>query len=135
MADCYAGNAVFNDEAFVNLNAAEVRAMWKMLIQRGGDTLNLTFEHVTANEREGSADWTARYIFSQTGRKVVNVIHARFEFENGKIVRHTDQFDFYKWSKQALGLTGLLLGKFGFFKKKVQAGARKSLEAFMKKEG
>jgi ketosteroid isomerase-like protein len=134
MQSCYADSAVFNDPAFVNLAAPEVRAMWKMLLLSGGAGFSLEFSNIQATDTEGGAEWTARYVFSQTGRKVVNHIKASFVFENGKIIKHTDQFSFYRWSRQALGLPGLLLGHTGFLKRKVQTLARKRLDAFMQKE-
>lgn len=130
MQDCYADSATFSDEAFVNLNSAQVKAMWEMLISRGKD-LQLRFQNVQADEKNGSAEWIANYTFSQTGNKVENRIKANFEFENGKIVKHIDQFDFYKWSSQALGLTGKLLGWTSFLQNKVQKTALKSLTDFM----
>jgi ketosteroid isomerase-like protein len=130
MQDCYADNATFSDEAFQNLNSAQVKAMWEMLIKRGKD-LQIRFQNVTANEKSGSCEWIANYTFSQTGRKVENHIKANFEFENGKIIKHLDQFDFYKWSSQALGLPGKLLGWTSFLKNKVRATAMKSLTDFM----
>lgn len=132
MQTCYADKARFNDPAFRNLNAEEVRAMWQMLITRGKD-LTLTYQNITATDTEGTAEWVATYTFSQTKRKVVNHVKAHFVFENGEIVAHTDTFDFYKWSRQALGFTGFLLGKTAFLQKKVQAGASKSLADFMHK--
>ena len=39
-----------------------------------------------------------------------NSIEARFELEDGKIVRHQDSFDLWKWAGQALGWKGKLLG-------------------------
>ena len=131
MQKCYADDATFSDEAFQNLNATQVRAMWKMLCLRGKD-LELTFQNVTADEKSGSAEWIAKYTFSQTGRKVVNHIKANFEFENGKIVKHIDDFDFYRWSSQALGMSGKLLGWTSFLQNKVRQKAMKSLEDFMK---
>ena len=56
--------------------------------------------------KKGSADWTADYLFSKTGRQVFNEIHAEFEFKDGKIFRHHDTFDIWKWSRQALGISG-----------------------------
>lgn len=132
MQNCYADNAVFNDPAFQNLNSAQVKAMWEMLIKRGKD-LKLEYSNVQANEKTGSSEWVAWYTFSGNGNKVENRIKASFEFENGKIVKHTDHFNFYRWSRQALGLSGLLLGWTPFFKKKVQATAAKGLAEFMSK--
>jgi ketosteroid isomerase-like protein len=130
MQACYADTAVFSDEVFVNLNAAEVKAMWEMLCKKGKD-LELVFSNVRSTENTGSAEWTATYSFSKTNRKVINRIQASFEFENGKIVKHTDQFNFYTWASQALGITGSLLGWSGFLKNKIRKEARKNLRAFM----
>lgn len=130
MQKCYADNAVFSDEAFQNLNSAQVKAMWKMLCLRGKD-LELKFSNVTADEKKGSAEWIANYTFSKTGRKVENHIKANFEFENGKIVKHIDKFDFYKWISQALGFSGVLLGWTSFMQNKVRQTAMKSLHDFM----
>jgi limonene-1,2-epoxide hydrolase len=130
MQNCYADTAVFNDEVFINLNASEVKAMWEMLCKKGKD-LELIFSNVRSTENTGSAVWTATYSFSKTNRKVINRIHASFEFANGKIIKHTDQFDFYKWASQALGITGSLLGWSGFLKNKIRKEARKNLEAFI----
>ncbi len=132
MQQCYSDRAVFNDEVFQNLNAEQVRAMWEMLIKRGKD-LRVEFSGISADATGGSASWTAWYTFSQTGRQVVNRITARFEFEDGKIIRHTDSFSFYAWSRQALGAPGWLLGWSPFLKAKVRNSAMKSLTMFMEK--
>lgn len=134
MQQCYAENAVFNDEAFKNLNATQVRAMWQMLISRGKD-LVVEFKNIQSEGNTASAEWVATYTFSQTKRKVTNRIKANFVIENGKIVKHTDTFNFYKWSSQALGMVGMLLGWTSFLRKKVSEGAMKNLEEFMAKEG
>jgi ketosteroid isomerase-like protein len=134
MQDCYADDATFSDEAFQNLNSAQVKAMWEMLIKRGKD-LEIRFQNVSADEKSGSAEWIANYTFSQTGNKVENHIKANFEFANGKIVKHIDSFDFYRWSSQALGLTGKLLGWTSFLQKKVSEKAMKNLAEFMEKNG
>ena len=133
MQECYSDKAVFNDEVFVNLNAMEVRAMWEMLIKQGKD-LQLEYSNVTADQQSGTAEWVATYTFSKTGRKVVNRIKARFTFEDGKILTHTDHFNFWRWSRQALGLPGLLLGWTTFLQKKVQATAGGRLAKYMSKQ-
>ncbi len=130
MQNCYADGAVFNDPVFTNLNATEVKAMWQMFCVKGKD-LQIQFHNVQANEKNGSAEWIANYTFSKTNNKVVNYIKANFNFENGKIVKHTDKFNFYKWARQALGTTGLLLGWTPFVKSKVSREALKNLTAFI----
>lgn len=132
MQNCYADNAVFSDNVFKNLNGKEVKAMWEMLIQRGKD-LHVEFKNVKADDSTGSAEWIATYTFSKTKRKVVNSIKADFIFKNGKIVKHTDHFNFYAWSKQALGLTGWVLGWTKFLNAKVSKTAMQGLHKFMQK--
>ncbi|MBN8703735.1 MAG: nuclear transport factor 2 family protein [Bacteroidetes bacterium] len=133
MQNVYADNAVFSDPVFPSLNAAEVKSMWEMFCVNGKD-LKIEFSKVSATENTGSAEWLATYTFSATGKKVKNRITAHFQFENGKIVKHTDTFDFYNWSKQALGFTGLLLGWTSFVKNKVRKTARKSLMYYTQKK-
>jgi ketosteroid isomerase-like protein len=130
MQDCYAEDAHFSDPVFVNLNAGQVRAMWEMLCKAGKD-LSLEYKILKVDDRRGEAQWTAHYTFSKTGRKVVNRIKASFDFENGSIIRHKDDFSFYNWAKQALGASGLLLGWTPFIRLKVQKAAMTNLEKFM----
>lgn len=132
MAGCYHPEVVFSDPGFGTLEGPDARAMWQMLCARGKD-LRLEHRAVVADERTGSARWEARYTFSQTGRQVHNVIEARFAFRDGLIVRHDDTFDLWRWSRQALGPIGLLLGWSPMLRKKVQAGARASLAAWRAK--
>lgn len=134
MITCYHPEAIFNDEAFVNLKGKEPGLMWKMLIERGGGNTKITFSNVQASNEKGSADWGAEYTFSVTGRKVINHIHAEFEFKDGLIYRHTDSFNLHKWAAQAFGLKGRLLGGFGFFRKKVQQTARLGLDKYIQKQ-
>jgi ketosteroid isomerase-like protein len=133
MQACYADNAIFSDAVFKNLNAEQVKAMWQMLILKGKD-LRLEFSNISADDTTGKAHWDAYYTFSATGKKVINRIDANFEFENGKITKHVDHFGFYKWAKQALGITGILLGWTGFLKNKIQATALNNLTKFMNNE-
>ena len=127
MVRCYALNVVFTDPAFGELHGDEAKDMWRMLIKNSKGQLSLTFDNVIANDQTGSANWVAHYTFSQTGRQVVNRIAARFEFQDGLIVRHTDHFDLWKWSRQALGLPGYLLGWTPFLKNKIRQRARRQL--------
>lgn len=132
MQQCYADNATFSDAVFTNLDGKEVRAMWEMLCS--SNSAQIEFDSVKADDRTGSANWTAHYTFSATGKKVVNNIHASFVFENGKIVQHKDRFSFYKWASQALGTPGVLLGWTPLIRNKVRETAAKNLKAFMAKK-
>jgi ketosteroid isomerase-like protein len=134
MAACYHPDAEFSDAVFVGLRHGGVTSMWRMLCERGKD-LRLEFRDIQADERTGRAHWEAYYTFSATGRKVHNIIDAEFEFRDGKILRHRDRFDFHRWSRQALGPMGLLLGWTPLLRNKVQGTARGSLEKFMQERG
>lgn len=133
MQQCYADNATFSDAVFTNLDGKEVRAMWEMLCS-SSSAARIEFDSVKAEDGTGSANWTAHYTFSATGKKVVNRIHASFVFENGKIVQHKDHFSFYKWASQALGTPGVLLGWTPLIRNKVRKTAAKNLQAFMAKK-
>ena len=131
MIACYHPRVRFTDEVF-DLEGAEAGAMWKMLCERGKD-LEVSFSDVEADERTGRAHWDATYTFSAGGNLVRNSIDASFEFEDGKIVSHVDTFDFWKWSRQALGLPGLLLGWSGFLRRKVAATAARQLARYQER--
>ena len=130
MQSCYHDNATFSDPVFQNLNSKEVKAMWEMLLTSAKD-LKVSFDNIKADESSGSASWEAWYTFSRTGRPVHNVITARFQFNDGKIADHKDTFGLWRWSRQALGLSGLLLGWSPVVANKVRDTARKSLDKFL----
>ncbi|QBF25363.1 nuclear transport factor 2 family protein [Pseudomonas tructae] len=129
MVACYSDDIVFSDPAFGTLRGKDAGDMWRMLTTRAKD-FSLTFDQVRADEQSGSAHWVATYLFSQTGRTVVNDIQARFVLRDGKICEHHDSFDLWRWSRQALGATGLLLGWSPLLQGKVRAQAQKGLRAF-----
>ena len=134
MATCYASDAVFSDPAFGELRGAEIGDMWRMLTQRAQD-FSLTFDHVAADAQSGSAHWIAHYVFTQSGNRVINDIQARFVFANGLIAEHRDSFDLWRWSRQALGAKGALLGWTPFVQNAIRQQARKGLTAFRAKRG
>jgi ketosteroid isomerase-like protein len=127
MVSCYHENVEFQDPAFGVLRGRQAGNMWRMLVS---PTVKVSFGNVQADERTGRADWQAEYLFTLTGRKVVNTITARFEFQDGKIIRHTDKFDFWKWARQAFGLKGWLLGWTPLMQNKVRQQANARLSKF-----
>jgi ketosteroid isomerase-like protein len=133
MLSCYHEQVQFHDPAFGTLNSNETRNMWRMLIERSKKGLTISFSNVQADEKSGSADWHAEYTFAQSGRKVINEISARFKFQDGKIIRHTDHFDLWKWTRQALGWKGFLLGWSPFMRDKIRKQSNSLLRAYMKK--
>lgn len=131
MRECYHPEANFLDPGFDLKSGKEAGAMWHMLCERGKD-MKITWS-VTEDNGKVRAHWEPTYTFSQNGRFVHNIIDAEFEFRDGKIYRHTDTFDFWRWSKQSLGLPGYLLGWSSFLKNKVRTMAMGNLKVFIEK--
>ena len=134
MQACYAPAAQFDDEAFSLQGAQQIGGMWRMLCEttkaKGMAHWKLETSQITAR----SAHWEAHYLFSATGRLVHNKIDAEFEFDaQGLITRHRDRFDFWLWSRQALGAPGWLLGWSPFLRHKVRATAAANLQRFLSK--
>jgi len=129
MAACYHAKARFCDPVF-ELEGTRVGAMWRMLTSRGTD-LRVEFGNVSADAGGGGADWQAWYKFSATGRPVHNIISARFRFAEGLTIEHVDTFDFWRWSRQALGPAGMLLGWSPMLRGKVRARAARALDQYI----
>ena len=130
MSECYHPKVHFVDPVFGLLKAAQVSKMWEMLILKSKGNIKIEFSDIQADEFSGSARWTAVYNFSKTNRKVINKVSSEFIFQDGLIIKHTDSFDVWKWSKQAFGITGYLLGWTGFFQDKIKEQALLSLGKF-----
>jgi ketosteroid isomerase-like protein len=132
MIACYDREVMFSDPVFPSLKGEEAFAMWRMLTSRAKD-LTLEVSGIEADDAAGKAHWDARYTFSATGRKVLNRIDARFTFRDGKIIRHQDSFDLWRWAGMALGLKGKLLGWAKPVQGAIQKNADAGLRAFMKR--
>lgn len=131
MNSCYSQDIVFYDPAFELLKGDEVRYMWEMLCKNAKD-FSLTYGNIQKLDDEYyTCDWVATYTFAKTGRRVINRIRANMRFANGQIIEHSDAFSLHKWSSQALGFSGKLLGWNSFFQRKIKNGARKSLLKFI----
>ena len=133
MVSCYHNDIVFNDPAFGTLNGDKAKNMWRMLCQNAKD-FKMDFSNIKVENNVGYAHWEADYIFSQTGKKVHNIIDATFEFKDGQIIKHSDNFNLHNWAKQALGFKGTLLGGTTFFKKKLQQQTNNLLFQFESKQ-
>jgi ketosteroid isomerase-like protein len=136
MKKCYHPDVHFSDPAFPDLKGEQVSAMWSMLVEnlkKGKGGWKLEFSNIKADDITGSAHWEAHYTLSSTGNRVHNIIDARFQFQDGKIIRHVDSFDFYRWARMGFGFKGTLLGWAPFFKKKVQATVKNLLIKYMER--
>jgi hypothetical protein len=104
--------------------------MWRMLTGRSTDLKVELAEHAADGET-GTAHWIASYTFVRTGRPVVNDVRASFRFRDGLIAEHRDEFDFWKWSRQALGTMGLVLGWTPILRNAVRRRAMTDLRAYL----
>lgn len=133
MAACYGPDAHFSDPVFTDLRGDEPGDMWRMLTGRSKDLKVELVEHEASGD-SGSAHWLAHYTFGETGRHVDNDVRARFRFRDGLIVEHRDDFGFYRWARQALGTSGLLLGWTPIVQGAVRKRARAGLDEFRTKK-
>jgi ketosteroid isomerase-like protein len=130
MQSCYQEDAVFSDPVFQQLTTKQVKAMWHMLLQSDA-AIELTYKVLLATEETGSCHWEAKYKFSTTGRDVHNIIETKLEFKGGKILRHADTFDLWRWSGMALGWPGKILGWSPIIQNKIRTTAQKRLFRFI----
>ena len=138
MAACYAEDATFDDPAFSLQGQREISGMWHMLcaatLAKNREDWRLEFRDVRADDSSGHVHWEAHYRFSVSNRPVHNVIEADFTFTPQRLIAsHTDQFDFWRWSRQALGYGGWVLGWAPFFQKQVRVQTRAALANYLAK--
>ncbi len=132
MQDCYRLDVVFSDPVFGLLQNGEPQAMWQMLCTRATD-FSLTYGKIKLIDDEyASCEWVATYLFSASKRKIINKITAHVRIVDGKIIEHTDQFNLYRWARQAFGFSGILLGWTSWMQNKIRHNARASLKNFIK---
>lgn len=131
IASVYHPDATFTDPVF-DLNGEDVGDMWRMFCVPGGD-LDIEYSHIAADDSGASAHWEASYVFRPTGRPVHNIIEAQFELNNGLITAHRDDFDLARWSRQAFGLRGRLLGWSPLFQNRIRSEAIGQLRKYQKR--
>jgi ketosteroid isomerase-like protein len=134
MAALYAPAARFSDPVFPSLDGDGAGDMWRMLAERAKD-FSLTVDGVETDGEVARVRWTARYLFSATGRAVTNRVSSTIRVQADRIVEQRDAFDFRAWARQAFGLAGMFLGGRGFFQRRVQKRAAQGLAEFRAKRG
>lgn len=133
MMECYHEDILFQDPAFGKLQGERAIKMWEMLVSQKSAHTKISFGNIQATTDHANARWIAEYRFGKKKRKVVNNVNAVFKIKDGKIIEHHDTFDLWKWSKQALGTSGYLLGWTPYMKTKIQQSTNKKLDAFINK--
>lgn len=136
MGSCYSLDATFDDPAFSLKGQHEIAGMWHMLCNaargHGKQDWRLEVSNLQADDSTGHAHWEAHYVFSANKRPVHNIVEADFTFTpEGLIASHRDRFDFWRWSRQALGMGGWVLGWAPFFNKQVRVQTRAALDRFL----
>lgn len=105
MAACYHEKAHFEDIAFRRRGKQEIMEMWRFVFS-AGTTADFNTNAISADDRTGSARWTAKYFFGRTdnkgGRWVENATNSSFVFRDGLIIKHSDFCDPMAWARQAL---------------------------------
>jgi ketosteroid isomerase-like protein len=109
IADCYHPDAIFHDIAFDLRGRTEIHAMWRMVC--AGD-IRATFDIMSADDEAGHVRVVDEYTFTETGRRVRNVIESRFRFADHLVIEHRDQCDPRVWADMAIGgVGGFLAGR------------------------
>jgi ketosteroid isomerase-like protein len=130
MAACYHADAEFSDPVFVGLRGAEVGGMWRMLCERAKD-FALDYDIRQAAGGRGVVAWQARYLFSATGRPVVNRIVSTLELDGGLVRRQRDDFDLRRWAVQALGWKGNLVATLPPLRAALRGKAKQGLADYL----
>ncbi len=135
MAACYAEDAEFRDPVFHLRGRDEVGAMWGMLceqVRAGG------LQHWRLSVRDhGHSQMRVEveYPYAPTGRVVHNFIHSQFEFDaQGLVLRQVDRFGLWRWTRQALGWRGTLLGWTPWVRRRVRQGAAAALRRYRQRD-
>lgn len=133
MNACYHENIIFKDPANGELHGERAKAMWSMLLSRNKN-IRIDYEILEVAANSACVEWQANYEYGPEKRKIHNNVLAYFKFEDGKIIKHRDRFSLWNWSKQALGITGQILGWTGYLKNKIQNRTNKLLNEYMQKQ-
>jgi len=129
MVALYDDNIIFSDPVFPRLNSLQAKNMWRMLNKKSHD-LKVTAKDFTQDGNYCTCTWDAHYSFGPNNRPVHNIVHARMLIKNGKITEHTDNFDFWRWTRMAVGPLGYLAGWTPFLRNKIQSTAAGNLQKF-----
>lgn len=126
MADCYHPRATFRDIAFQLEGRDQIHGMWRMIC--AGD-IHATFEVLFADDERGRVRLIDEYTFSDTGRKVRNVIDSQFRFADHAVVEQRDACDARAWASMAIGgISGFVAGRVGLLRR---IKARRKLKKFL----
>ena len=129
MLSYYHENVVYEDVGFGIQKEENAKAVWLYLMENSDKNAVITFSNIQADNLSGSVKWNANYKFNN--RKIENHISATFHFRNGKIIYHKDDYSLWKWSQQAFGIVGYLIGWSLLFQWLIRWQMRRFLKNFI----
>jgi len=134
MITCYHKDVTFQDPAFGTLKGDRAKQMWQMLLSQKSAAPVVSFSDVISlGDNMVGAKWRAKYFYGPKKRKVINHVKAVFTIKDVKIHKHTDSFNLWKWSRQAIGPVGLAIGWTPMMKAKIQSIANGKLDSYINK--
>ena len=133
MIECYHENVVFQDPVFGTLKGLRAHKMWEMLLSNKKASAKISYSGIKSTNENGQAKWIAEYLYGEKKRPVINKVSAAFKFKDGKIIEHIDTFDLWKWTRQAMGIVGVLMGWTPMIKSKIQKTVHTRLDKFIDK--
>ncbi|SCY07660.1 SnoaL-like domain-containing protein [Nonlabens sp. Hel1_33_55] len=130
MTALYKDNSHFKDPVFGDLHGEHAISMWHMLFSKNNQ-VKISYKIIEATPTYGKVQWTANYLNGSNKRPVTNHVTANFKLADGEIVNHVDSFNLSKWSRQALGVSGLLMGWSSFMKNQIQKKTNSLLDHYI----
>ncbi|KAH8923203.1 hypothetical protein BT69DRAFT_1262631 [Atractiella rhizophila] len=136
MSSCLSPTYTFSDPAFPDLDERMSKGMWCMFLENR-ETNKMVVKCGPATktgENTWEYDYSVDYVLNS--RPILNHMHATLTLSpsTNLITKQVDHFDFYAWARQALGVSGYLLGWTEMVKGQVRTRAKGRLEGFLKKK-
>lgn len=131
MGRLYAPQARFSDPLFPQLDAEQVRALWQMLLTQA-QGFRLSYRIDAESDHAARVLWVAHYLYGR--RPVVNRVVSEMQLGAGCILVQNDHFNLWRWARQALGLTGWLLGGTPLLRRRLRREAAVRLQAFIARQ-
>ena len=108
MLSYYHKDIIYDDIGFGKQKGENAKAVWYFLLGKVDKNAVITFSNIQITKNKGQVNWTTKYTFGK--RKIINQVTATFHFKDGKIIYHKDDYSLWKWSQQAFGIVGYLIG-------------------------
>lgn len=136
LAQCYAPSARFEDAAWSLQGTEAIAAMWEMICddtrRLGADVWRLECLRIRGTRHRCKVDWRLSHRDPATGRLIHQRMESRFLLtRDGRIDFHENRFSLWRWSRQARGLSGWLLGWTPIMRQRVRHDAAQRLDRYL----